>query len=61
MKLMLLSVLRDIAQCFQKADFFTVLADECADISNHEQLTVCFCWVDYQLEVHEEFFYYWPV
>lgn len=55
LKLLSLSVLRDIAENIQGADFFTVMADECADISNHEQLTVCFRWVDSQLEVHEEF------
>ena len=52
---MSLTVLRDIAECVQKAEFFTLMADECADISNHEQLTVCFRWVDSQLEVHEQF------
>ena len=31
------------------------MVDECADISNNEQLTVCFRWVNSQLEVHEEF------
>ena len=52
---MSLSVLRDIAERVQKAEFVTVASDECADISNHEQLTVCFHWVDSQLEVHEQF------
>ena len=53
---MSLSLLRDIAECIQKAEFFTVMADKCTDISNHGQLTDCFRWVDsFQVEVHEEF------
>ena len=56
LRLMSLSLLRDIAECVQKAEFFTVMADECTDISNHGQLTDCFRWVDsFQVEVHEEF------
>ena len=31
------------------------MADECADISNEEQLVICFRWVDENLEVHEDF------
>ena len=31
------------------------MADECADITNEEQLVICFCWVDENLEVHEDF------
>ena len=27
----------------------------CTDMSNYEQLAVCFRWVDTDLEVHEEF------
>ena len=35
--------------------YFTVMADECTDLSNTEQLVLCFLWVDNQLDVHEEF------
>ena len=31
------------------------MPDECTDISNCEQLAICFRWVDTDLEVHEEF------
>ena len=55
LQLMSLSILRLIARNIQETDFFTVMADECADISNKEQLTICFRWVDSKLEVHEEF------
>ena len=31
------------------------MADECVDISNHEQLVICLRWVDHCLDVHEDF------
>ena len=31
------------------------MADECTDVSNKEQLAICFRWVDDDLEIHEEF------
>ena len=31
------------------------MVDEFMDVSNHEQLAVCFRWVDTNLEVHDEF------
>ena len=31
------------------------MADECADITNEEQLVICFRWVNENLEVHEDF------
>ena len=40
-----LSVLRGIAEVCQENWIFTVMADECTDIPNHEQLTDCFRWV----------------
>ena len=42
--LMLMShmVLRDIATRIHQAKYFTIMADECVDISNNEQLVVCF-------------------
>ena len=48
LKLMALSVLREIAGNLQRAEFYTIMVDECADIGNHEQVTftvlksVCF-------------------
>ena len=31
------------------------MVDKCADITNEEQLVICFRWVDENLEVHEDF------
>ena len=35
--------------------YFTIMADESADISNEEQLVICFRWVDDDFEIHEDF------
>ena len=53
--LMSLHIVRGIADDIQGAKFFTIMIDECTDISNHEQLVLCFRWVDDNLEVHEDF------
>ena len=55
LQLMSASVLRSIAKDLQSAEMFAIMADECVDISNREQLSICFRWVDSDLEVHEEF------
>ena len=55
--LMLMShmVLRNIATCICRVKYFTIMADECVDISNNEQLVICFRYIDETLAVHEEF------
>ena len=55
--LMLMShmVLRDIATRIYQAKYFMIMAHECVDISNNEQLVVCFWYIDETLAVHEEF------
>ena len=48
LKLMALSVLREIAVSLQRTELYTIMVDECADIGNREQVTftvlksVCF-------------------
>ena len=56
LEVMALQVLRKLAVHLQDAKFFTVMTDECTDSANHEQLVICFQWVNHELEVHEEFF-----
>jgi len=33
---------------------FIIMADECVDSANKEELVLCLCWVDDHLKVHEE-------
>ena len=49
------AIIRSIIEQVQQADYFTVMLDECVDVSSKEQLTICIRYVDPDLEVHEEF------
>lgn len=55
LKLMALKILRNVTSRILKNDYFTIMCDECSDISNKEQLVVCFRSVDESLNVHENF------
>ena len=37
------------------SNFLSMIADECTDINNQEQLTICLQWIDDTLEEHEDF------
>ena len=52
---MALQILREIAGNIQNALIYTIMADETADVSNHEQLVICIRWVDDDLVIHEDF------
>ncbi|XP_022796425.1 zinc finger MYM-type protein 1-like [Stylophora pistillata] len=56
-----LCMLRKISENIQNATFFTIMADETADISNKEQLVVCICWVGENFAVHEDFIAIYPL
>ena len=50
-----LCILWEISHNIQNAVFYSIMADECADISNKEQLVICIRWVDENLAAHEDF------
>ena len=52
---MTLRLLREIASNIQSVKFYTITADEAADISNEEQRVICFRWVEEALSIHEDF------
>ena len=56
-----LCMLCKISENIQNATFFTIMADETADISNKEQLVVCIRWVDENFAVHEDFIAMYPL
>ena len=47
--------MRQMPANFQNAMFFTIMADETADISNKEQLVICIRWFDDCFVIHEDF------
>ena len=55
LKVMSQIVSREIAAELQSVPFLTVMVDETTDVSNKEQVVICFRWVDKKLEAHEEF------
>ena len=55
LEVLALGVLREISENIQNAKFFTIMADEPADVSIKEQLVVCIRWVDDKFVIHEDF------
>ena len=53
--IMALEIQRMIVKDIQSSEFFSIMADETADVPNTEQLATCFRWVTEDLEVNEEF------
>lgn len=49
-------VLSKIIKLIQNAIYYSVIVDETSDITNHEQVTFCFRYVDSKLNIHETFF-----
>ena len=52
---MSLHILREIASSLQHAHYFAIMVDEVTDLSNKEQLVVCFRSVDHDFQPTEEF------
>ena len=54
-KVLGITILRNLATCLQKAPFLCIMIDETTDVSNREQATVVIRWVSEDFKVHEEF------
>lgn len=55
LKTMALLILRGVVEMISVAPFLTIMIDETTDVSNTEQVVICFRWVGQSLETHEEF------
>ena len=55
MKAAALQVFREIAAEIHIADFYFIMADEAINVANISQLTLCICWVENNLDCHEDF------
>ncbi|XP_076347995.1 zinc finger MYM-type protein 1-like [Tachypleus tridentatus] len=61
LEVMALQVLRDVASCIRNGRYFFILAVECTDVANKEQLTICIRWIDDNLEPHEDFIGFYEI
>ena len=50
LKTMAMLIVRQVVEMISVALFLTIMVDEMTDISNKEQVVICFCWVDQLLE-----------
>ncbi len=55
LQLMALNIIRQLSLDIRTSQFYTIMADECTDVSNHEQFTICIRWVSSCFEVNEYF------
>ena len=53
-------VIRDLVSEI-RGGFFSIICAEHTDISNKEQLTICFRWNDKELEAREDFLWFYNV
>ena len=61
LKLMSVSILRNISKNVKQSKFYTIMADEVADVSNHGELVICIRWVDHNFEPHKEMIGFYQV
>ena len=61
LKLMSVSILRNISKNVKQSKFYTIMVDEVADVSNHGELVICIRWVDHNFEPHKEMIGFYQV
>ena len=61
LKLISVSILRNISKNGKQSKFYTITADELTDVSNHEQLAICIRWIDHNFEPHEDMIGFYQV
>ena len=53
LKTMALLIMQQVVKVISSAPFSTIMINETTDVSNKEQVVICFQWVDQSLEAHE--------
>ena len=54
MKIMALQILRQVCERIRDSGWYTIMADECTDVANKEQFTICIRWVGEDMQDHED-------
>ena len=55
LQVLALGIFKEVSSSILEAEFYTVMADESADVSNEEQVVICIRWIDDNLIAHEDF------
>ena len=55
LQIMVLHILRQVSKDIRDSGCYTIMADECTDVANKEQFTICIRWVGQDLQDHEDF------
>ena len=55
LKIMSSHILRKLSRDIQERGWFTIMADECTDVANKEQFTICIRWINKNIEDHAYF------
>ena len=55
LQIMALHILRQVSKDIRDSACYTIMADECTDVANKEQFTICIRWVGQDLQDHEDF------
>ena len=55
LQIMALHILRQFSKDIRDSGCYTIMADECTDVANKEQFTICIRWVGQDLQDHEDF------
>ena len=61
LKLMSVSILRNISKKVKQSKFYTIMVDEVTDVSNHDELVICIRWIDHNFEPHKEMIGFYQV
>ena len=61
LKLMSVSILRNISKNVKQSKFYTIIVDDVSDVSNHEQSVICIPWIDRNFEPHEDMIGFYKV
>ena len=55
MQIMVLQILQKVNHSIRHSLCFSIMADECNDVANKEQFSICIRWVSDNLQDHEDF------
>ena len=55
LQIMALHILRQVSKDIRDSGCYTIMADECTDVANKEQFTICIRWVGQDFQDHKDF------